>query len=370
MLQQINTENFQQMLAQFSTTELESLIEKFPYFQQAHLLLAQKYQQENNPKFDQQLQLAALYIQDRELLYSLFNGKDAFKPVAESLVTSTSIQEEKAIIEAALPEVKAQPEQETEVKQEVAEIEITESQKEEDTPESIAAALAEIKQTMEAIQQIADEAKVEEANQTIEVIRVEEEALPETVVHEAAVEESQTPVLEVPQDEIAEKIELSDEENKEETTEVEVPRLEVFSRIEPHTFDEWLNAFNNKSKTPKEEKPVVIEDARADEELTQLIAENITVDYLHGLVKEETNYARGLERFIEEQIQKHKQPEIKKKMPENVLEPELITETMAKVFEMQKKYAKAIEAYEALTLKFPEKSSLFAARINYLKNIL
>src|ERR1035437_1741581 len=73
MLQQITKENLQQMMARFSTVELENLVVKFPYFQQAHLLLAKKYQQENSRKFDQQLQLAALYTQDRELFYNIFN---------------------------------------------------------------------------------------------------------------------------------------------------------------------------------------------------------------------------------------------------------------------------------------------------------
>jgi hypothetical protein len=175
----------------------------------------------------------------------------------------------------------------------------------------------------------------------------------------------------VPQSETEEKVETAEMETSEEPQVADEALLEVFSRIEPHTFDEWLNAFNNKSASSKPETPKVpVQEPAADEELTQLFAQNITVDYLHGLVKEETNYAKGLERFIDEQIQKHKQPEIKKKVAENVPEPELVTETMAKVYEMQKKYTKAIEVYEALALKFPEKSSLFAARINFLKNIL
>ena len=55
---------------------------------------------------------------------------------------------------------------------------------------------------------------------------------------------------------------------------------------------------------------------------------------------------------------------------ENELAPELITETMAKVYEMQKKYTKASRCYEILGLKYPEKNDFFAARINYLKNII
>jgi tetratricopeptide (TPR) repeat protein len=45
----------------------------------------------------------------------------------------------------------------------------------------------------------------------------------------------------------------------------------------------------------------------------------------------------------------------------------LMTETLAKVYLEQKKYNKAIQAYEILILKYPEKSSLFADRISDIR---
>ena len=47
----------------------------------------------------------------------------------------------------------------------------------------------------------------------------------------------------------------------------------------------------------------------------------------------------------------------------------LMTETLAKVYLEQKKYQKAIQAYEILILKYPEKSSFFADRILSIKNL-
>ncbi len=91
---------------------------------------------------------------------------------------------------------------------------------------------------------------------------------------------------------------------------------------------------------------------------------------LHELVEEEAHYSKGLDVFIEEQKQKHKTQEARKINDENEMAPELITETMAKIYEMQKKYAKAIRSYEILTLKYPKKNDFFAARINYLKNLI
>ncbi|HXH18630.1 MAG TPA: hypothetical protein VNJ07_06060 [Chitinophagales bacterium] len=46
---------------------------------------------------------------------------------------------------------------------------------------------------------------------------------------------------------------------------------------------------------------------------------------------------------------------------------EMITETLAKIYESQKKYDKAIEAYRILSLKYPDKKAYFAQRIESLK---
>jgi hypothetical protein len=45
----------------------------------------------------------------------------------------------------------------------------------------------------------------------------------------------------------------------------------------------------------------------------------------------------------------------------------LMTETLARVYLEQKKYSKAIQAYEILILKYPEKSSFFADRISDIR---
>lgn len=54
-------------------------------------------------------------------------------------------------------------------------------------------------------------------------------------------------------------------------------------------------------------------------------------------------------------------------LSEMIEDKELITETLANIYTKQGNIKKAIEAYEYLQSKFPEKSSLFAARILELK---
>ncbi len=312
MLETINKENFNQLLTRFSTSELETLVEKFPYFQQAHILLAKKYQQQNNPKFDQQLQLAALYTQDRELLYSIFNEKGKVAPVSVQQFTEE-------VTEQRLPEIPLREEMPL----------VLEEESKPGTKEPV---LQEPVREFE----LAPEVRFEEITEHQE-LRAE---LPE---HEPVAQTE--PIL--------------TEENGE------------FSISEPHTFDEWLQAFS-KTSPPKlefkqEEIPAELE--KQDEELEKLYLTNIPVN-LQELVEDETHYSKGLDKFIEQQIQKHKAPPVRMPVYENELAPELITETMAKVYEMQKKYAKAIRCYEILGLKYPEKNDFFAARINYLKNII
>ena len=59
-------------------------------------------------------------------------------------------------------------------------------------------------------------------------------------------------------------------------------------------------------------------------------------------------------------------PEI---LPESKIKDDLITETLAKIYIDQKKYNKAIKAYNILSLKYPKKSSFFADQIEKIKNL-
>lgn len=63
----------------------------------------------------------------------------------------------------------------------------------------------------------------------------------------------------------------------------------------------------------------------------------------------------------------YKPSPIKLKQDQNM--SHLMTETLAKIYVEQKKYDKAITAYNILRLKYPEKSGFFADQINLIKEL-
>ena len=66
--------------------EVYELIDIFPYFQSAHLLLLKGLQNNADVKFERQLRNSAIHIADREVLYYLLNRKPAPVPGKKGLI--------------------------------------------------------------------------------------------------------------------------------------------------------------------------------------------------------------------------------------------------------------------------------------------
>ena len=144
-------------------------------------------------------------------------------------------------------------------------------------------------------------------------------------------------------------------------TEVEIPTIEekleigkpiTFNNSETHSFQEWLQL--------AKVKPIVRPEDQEDSEKNNI---------------EENNLSSKLDiidKFIEANP---KIPPVKKETSTPVFSIKtednsyLMTETLAKVYLEQKKYSKAIQAYEILILKYPEKITFFADRISDIKTL-
>ncbi|MCD6332481.1 MAG: hypothetical protein J7L89_04335, partial [Bacteroidales bacterium] len=90
--------NHPELLDNSSLTELGEVIREFPYCQPAQLLFLKNLQNEENIRFNKQLKLAAVYSNDRKLLYDLLHLKPGMvqqKPVPdESSAQSEPVQAE------------------------------------------------------------------------------------------------------------------------------------------------------------------------------------------------------------------------------------------------------------------------------------
>ncbi|MBA0884457.1 tetratricopeptide repeat protein [Flavobacterium undicola] len=125
-----------------------------------------------------------------------------------------------------------------------------------------------------------------------------------------------------------------------------------FSKNETHSFQEWLQLSRI--------QPI-------DRKLETKSRSNST--------KEEDELKKKKESIINKFIESNPRiPAVKSGSTPNITidinkedTSSLMTETLAKVYLEQKKYQKAIQAYEILILKYPEKSSFFADRILDIK---
>ena len=141
-----------------------------------------------------------------------------------------------------------------------------------------------------------------------------------------------------------------------EDTKIAVEKLEIgkplgFSINEKHSFQEWLQLSRIEPIVRKKENLVSIETLALEEEK-----------------KKKTEL---IDKFIESspKISPVRQEDVSKTYAEQseTNNSYLMTETLARVYLEQKKYQKAIQAYEILILKYPEKSSFFANRISDIK---
>jgi tetratricopeptide (TPR) repeat protein len=149
---------------------------------------------------------------------------------------------------------------------------------------------------------------------------------------------------------------IKEASDAEESTKIAVEKLNIgkpldFSVNEKHSFQEWLQLSRI--------EPIVREKEIANN------SENTILE------DEKKKKAELIDKFIESSP---KIPPIKQSATSSTYSESnsadtsyLMTETLARVYLEQKKYQKAIQAYEILILKYPEKSSSFANHISDIK---
>jgi hypothetical protein len=115
-----------------------------------------------------------------------------------------------------------------------------------------------------------------------------------------------------------------------------------------HTFTEWLD--NLDSKASADQMKITDQQKRMHEK-----------ELIDAFIEAQPKIIPGKD-----------EPESREDISEASIkyDEHLMTETLAQIYLKQGYYAKAIHAYEKLSLKFPEKSSYFAAQINRIKQLI
>lgn len=136
-----------------------------------------------------------------------------------------------------------------------------------------------------------------------------------------------------------------------------------FDKQESHSFTEWLKLTRF---TPIKREDKIAETAQPKNQDVDSSKKNPTGD-------EKIKKFQLIDNFI------LKNPKIDPKTPthsklnlakiQNIQPEELMTETLARIYVEQKNYSKAIQSYKILSLKYPEKSSLFAIQIKALEEL-
>jgi hypothetical protein len=284
--------------------DLLQLAKKYPYASVIHTLIAKKAHSEFPDDYDGYLAKAAIYGLDRKKLYYLIHEP-------------------------------------TDVKEETAEETITENF------------------TKEAITIQHNEPKIENAEEEIlqpETVISEPEKIiePDIIPHK---EENKT-ITEVYTTEISGQ-EIKPKEKKEKKKKKHKKKQEeAFPVNSLLTFTEWLK-YVNKHKMPQQDE--LEEHIAAGHYEAQIIIETRQEEqHLKPIPQPLQEWRKTVDETTEIRISDLAERSIQKN--ENT-----ITETFAKILELQKKYPQAIDAYEKLRLKYPEKSSYFALRIEEIK---
>lgn len=183
------------------------------------------------------------------------------------------------------------------------------------------------------------------------------EAIQEVIKAEDREEDKEEEIREENEEPIEEIIE---EEEPNEPAKTAAEHLEIgkpldFSLSEKHSFQEWLQLSRtepiDRSNELSPEEQAKIEAAKEEErqKKAEIIDKFIETNPKISPIKPGTSApAVQIETTIEDNSY-------------------LMTETLARVYLEQKKYTKAIQAYEILILKYPEKITFFADRISDIK---
>jgi hypothetical protein len=294
------------------TGEVKELLDLFPWFNSAHLLLLKGLHNTGDIKFENQLKQSSIYIADREVLYYMLKKEAPHsEPAAPKVANEPFIQPEQ-IADQQIDNQQVVIEtgrNSTEIIQELEKMSVF-------SGEAVNDAVSDPVHTKETVL-VTAESDTDESASVVLVIDDGDTHIEETVIFmDPSINTSGQPEL----------LEL-DEGEFELTPENVLP--ESAQPVSDHL--------------PEERKKVQ----------SELIDKFIQANPRIEPVRDKTD-----------------RPVNDLSQPFNEPKGELVTETLARIYISQGYYSRAIDIYEKLSLKYPEKSSYFATQIQKVKALI
>lgn len=345
--------------------DIRELIGTFPYFQTAHMLLLKGMKDNDDVRFDSQLKKSAIYISDREVLYYLLQKEPEPSGISEVDVD-----------EPAMPEgISRTVTEETPDKQ--ADVHVESSQ---DIRDEADVPSADEEKTLT---DSSEESQFDSQQVVIETAK-NSEALIREYEEEILGQQKEEPTGSTPGF-VTRTVLMSvePEDNvfggsvfvfEDEAVPVEEKVFYMDPGISVPDDHELLEIdFEEDIETPAPPEPVEADQENAGEPVPEPEPPKAGPDKREHKKRIQADL---IDRFIE------LNPRIEpvKNIPDHPLEDlskpyveekgGFISETLARIYLNQGYYSRAMDIYEKLCLKFPEKSSYFAAQIEKIKELI